>query len=259
MKKRSEKGKWWRRRFFFLLREEQSLSETRLLRISVRGIFLWVGVSMLVVLSSSLFFTGYLSRSYLEKKYARGTLNQRMLAFASVTDSLSRQVQMYSRYVKRVQALLGPDTLNPQEGISFSEIVLGGEKKQSQTREIVHFLAPIADGYVTDGFDLKKWHHGVDVVSRAEELVRAMADGTVLFSTWTRDGGYVLGLQHAGDYFSVYKHNSDLLRDVGVRVKAGEPIARMGNTGDLSSGPHLHVELWYRGHPLDIQKFVRFR
>ena len=85
-----------------------------------------------------------------------------------------------------------------------------------------------------------------------------MADGTVLMASWTQDAGYVIAIQHQSNLISIYKHISDLLKEVGNFVSAGEIISIIGNTGELTSGPHLHLELWYNGNPVDPEEFVTF-
>ena len=95
-------------------------------------------------------------------------------------------------------------------------------------------------------------------MARENEPVKAVADGVVVFSSWTLDGGYVLGIQHRANLISVYKHNSELLKNVGSFVSSGDIIAIIGNTGELTSGPHLHLELWYKGNPVNPKDFIAF-
>jgi murein DD-endopeptidase MepM/ murein hydrolase activator NlpD len=132
----------------------------------------------------------------------------------------------------------------------------------SQKREIsdmrgVFFFTPIR-GVVTQAFNLKKKHFGVDIAAPENEMIKTVLDGTVIMSTWTYDTGYVIYIQHDHDLVSVYKHNSMLLKEKGDKVKAGDPIAVIGNTGELSDGPHLHFELWYNGQPMNPQDYIIF-
>lgn len=120
------------------------------------------------------------------------------------------------------------------------------------------FFPPLR-GVVTQPHDHRDRHYGIDIVSAADEAVKACLDGTVVLASWTSDGGNVLQVQHAGDLMSVYKHNAVLLRKEGDRVKAGEAIAIVGNSGELTSGPHLHFELWHRGEPVDPQAYMVFK
>ena len=87
---------------------------------------------------------------------------------------------------------------------------------------------------------------------------KSALDGTVLFSNWTSETGYVIGVQHSNNLFTIYKHNSALLKKVGDYVKAGEVIAIIGNTGEFTTGPHLHLELWYNGSPVNPMDYISF-
>ena len=104
-----------------------------------------------------------------------------------------------------------------------------------------------------------KRQFGIDVVAKANEAVKACLDGTVTLASWTTDGGHVLQIQHRGDLVSVYKHNSVLLKKVGEKVKAGEAIAIVGDSGELTTGPHLHFELWLNGESIDPQAYMVFQ
>lgn len=122
----------------------------------------------------------------------------------------------------------------------------------------VYFFPPIR-GLVTSTFDRGSGHYGIDVVTKRDEAVKATLDGTVVMATWTSDGGHVLQVQHRNDLVSVYKHNSVLLKKVGDKVKAGEAIAIVGDSGELTTGPHLHFELWLNGEPIDPQAYMAFK
>ncbi|MFA0961760.1 M23 family metallopeptidase [Roseivirga sp. BDSF3-8] len=119
------------------------------------------------------------------------------------------------------------------------------------------FFSPIS-GIVSSAFNGKIGHFGIDVVAKSNEPVKSVMDGTVIFSSWTQDGGNVIAVQHRNNLVSVYKHNSALLKKAGNFVNAGEIISVIGNTGELTTGPHLHFELWYNGNPVDPEEFVSF-
>ena len=122
---------------------------------------------------------------------------------------------------------------------------------------VSNFFVPLT-GFLTQGYDPDNGHYGVDVASAENEAVKATLDGTVVFSSWTPDYGYSIGIQHENNYFSVYKHNSTLLKKEGDQVKAGEAVAVLGGTGALSTGPHLHFELWHNGMSINPQEYIRF-
>ena len=121
----------------------------------------------------------------------------------------------------------------------------------------VFFFTPI-NGSVSESFSLKEGHFGVDIVASKDEAVMATLDGTVVFNAWTPENGHIIYLQHNYNLISIYKHNSFVLKKVGDFIEAGEPIAIIGNSGGLSTGPHLHFELWHKGTALNPEDYMRF-
>lgn len=123
--------------------------------------------------------------------------------------------------------------------------------------ESTFFFSPLK-GVVTDQFGVRSGHLGVDIAASDGTPVMSTLAGTVIFSEWTLQTGYVVAVQHDNQLVSIYKHNAQLLKQQGSRVKAGEAIAMVGNSGELSSGPHLHFELWYKGAPLNPENYIEF-
>ncbi len=118
------------------------------------------------------------------------------------------------------------------------------------------FFTPVK-GVISQGYDPVS-HPFVDITAPAGSLISAIADGTVIYDGWSDDTGYTIHIQHSNDIISIYKHNDKLLKKAGDKVKAGTPIALMGNTGSLSTGPHLHFELWHNGENLDPTQYINF-
>jgi murein DD-endopeptidase MepM/ murein hydrolase activator NlpD len=121
----------------------------------------------------------------------------------------------------------------------------------------VHFFAPVR-GIVSSPFDATKNHFGTDIVASPDEVVKATLDGTVIMASWTVETGYVIQVQHKDNLISVYKHNAELLKKTGNVVKAGDAIAIVGNSGELTTGPHLHFEIWYNGTPVNPEEYIVF-
>ncbi|HTL82626.1 MAG TPA: M23 family metallopeptidase [Bacteroidia bacterium] len=118
------------------------------------------------------------------------------------------------------------------------------------------FFVPI-QGTVSNAFNAAESHYGVDIAADDEnEPVRATLDGTVISASWTTDDGYVIEVQHSNNIISIYKHNAALLKKAGEYVKAGDPIAIVGSSGEGIAGPHLHFELWYNGTAMDPQEYM---
>ena len=122
--------------------------------------------------------------------------------------------------------------------------------------EGMHFFCPLK-GVISQGYD-PSIHPFIDITAPANSMVYAVLDGTVIASGWNDDSGYTIQIQHVNDIISIYKNNQKLLRKVGDKVTAGEPIAIVGNTGTLTTGEHLHFELWYRGEAVDPTKYINF-
>lgn len=161
----------------------------------------------------------------------------------SKEDSLLRvQIESEERY----NLLFNYPTGNP------ARVVAGGT-------DILSFLffTPLK-GLITDTFCFAVKHYGIDIVAPNNEAVKATLDGTVILATWTSETGYVMGIQHENNLLSIYKHNSVLLKKAGNYVRAGEVIAIIGDSGELTTGPHLHFELWWNGNPLDPEDYMVF-
>jgi murein DD-endopeptidase MepM/ murein hydrolase activator NlpD len=119
-------------------------------------------------------------------------------------------------------------------------------------------FAPVS-GSISQGYDAERKHYAVDIVAPKDTPVKAVANGTVVFSEWTADTGYVIILEHEEGLLSVYKHNAALHKQQGDVVRVGEVIAAVGNTGELTTGEHLHFELWSHGSPVDPQNYIDFK
>ena len=155
----------------------------------------------------------------------------------SVQDSILRaEYEAQSQY-----NLFGPDYLPPTKPSSL----------------VKSFFIPL-NGTVINAFNADNGHFGIDIASDGDQIINATYDGTVVFSTWSINSGYCIGIQHADSYFSVYKHNATLLKKEGDYVKAGEAIAILGRSGDQQDTEHLHFELWHNGiavNPVDYMTF----
>jgi len=165
--------------------------------------------------------TGEMPENYLND--TTGLVNQQEITFLrSANDSLLRQ---------QVEA---------EEQFRLS--VFDGEQVHRNLYEM-HFFTPV-NGIITRSFNPMEGHYGIDLVAEPNEVVKAALDGTVIMSTWTLETGYVIQVQHDYELLSVYKHNATLFKSVGQKVVAGDAIAIVGNSGELTTGPHLHFELW---------------
>ena len=133
---------------------------------------------------------------------------------------------------------------------------VGGNAKRLLPIEGIHFFTPLK-GMVSQGYD-HVIHPYIDITAPKNAVVMATLDGTVIFSGWSDESGYMIQIQHENDIISIYKHNSKLLKKVGEKVTAGTPIALVGNTGALTTGDHLHFELWYKGEAVNPEQYIKF-
>ena len=157
---------------------------------------------------------------------------------------------------------LDPSALSRKDSLLRSTVMkeeqfnISGKQSRALPLEGLLFFAPI-QGIVTQGYD-EHIHPFVDITAEAGTPVKATLDGTVIYTGWDESTGNVIQIQHSGDIVSIYKHNQKLLKKTGDVVKAGTPIALLGNTGKVTNGPHLHFELWYKGKATDPTKYINF-
>ena len=215
--------------------------------------------------------------------YSSVTLKKNAAQLAYKTDSLQQVIKINELYFSSIKKVLKGDVssvnFNKDSIIEAAKIDLTGieintSKEDSLLREKVSLedkynplinnseinfvLFPPVKGTISQEFNPREKHYAIDIVTSKDAPVKSAADGTVIFSEWTTQTGYVIIIEHSNNLISVYKHNSQLSKEQGSLVKAGEVIATAGNTGELSTGPHLHFELWSDGYPIDPTNFIDF-
>ncbi|MFA6713665.1 MAG: M23 family metallopeptidase [Bacteroidales bacterium] len=134
---------------------------------------------------------------------------------------------------------------------------LSYSKTSIEQIEGLHFFTPVK-GIISEGYNKALNHPFVDIAAATNTIVYSILDGTVISATWNDDTGYTIQIQHDNDIISIYKHNEQLLKSTGDKVKAGTPISLVGNTGKLSTGAHLHFELWHKGEAIDPTLYIKF-
>lgn len=216
-------------------------------------------------------------------------IRSHVLKNAKYADSLKYEIEKRYRFLKSIQdAIAGRVQYKPEEDEenkkdtnsnrknkfdfklskeedSFRKEIekqekynLGLEKKTKNKYEAEMFFTPLK-GLVTEKFNPLKEHFGIDIVAKENSKISAALDGTVVFTGWTTKTGHVIGIQHHNNVITMYKHNSLLLKKMGNKVNAGEAIAILGNTGELSTGTHLHFEIWKNGKPINPELFIKFK
>lgn len=192
-------------------------------------------------------------------------------------DSLSKDIRSRQMYLDDLQKILNDepfdDSLSQSEDSllmnydadfdksiedSLLRIKMESDGKSAADINYDFFTAPVK-GTISKSFNKSKSHYGVDVITKADSPIKSCLEGTVIFSGWTPNEGEVIIIQHNNEFISVYKHCASLLKDIGDKVQASDPIAIVGNTGKHTSGPHLHFEIWKKGMPMNPQEFISFQ
>jgi murein DD-endopeptidase MepM/ murein hydrolase activator NlpD len=219
--------------------------------------------------------------------YPDVTMRRNILVSAIRLDSLEKELALRDKYFENLNAIIAGnqpvssltlrDTTRNYNTITFRtspedsslraqierddryNLTLGPGAAESVTSLAgLHFFPPVK-GIVSGKFDPRSKHFGTDIVTKPKSPVDAALDGTVIFTGWTMETGFVIEVQHSNNIVSVYKHNASLLKETGDMVRTGEAIAIVGDSGELyTSGPHLHFEIWYKGSPLDPEKHIIF-
>lgn len=269
---------------FNILHDEsfEEMWSMRLSRLNVIAFFGGIAILIITLVTVLIAFTPL--REFIPG-YPDGSTRRNIVINALRVDSLERELKQWKNYYSNINEILRggePKSIvsKPDSAIKYKEIrftrsvedsllrlqieedemynlsVFDGRKTGNSIQNIL-FFTPVK-GVITSTFNVQQGHFGVDVVAAPNEAVVAIADGTVTLSTWTLETGNVIQIQHDDNLISIYKHNSQLLKKQGTRVKAGETIAIIGNSGELTTGPHLHFELWHNGNPIDPQKYIVF-
>jgi len=148
------------------------------------------------------------------------------------------------------------DSLLRAEVSSQEMYTVSSGNRVTQLEGILFF--PPVKGVVTEPYNPSIRHPFVDVAVPENTTVNSALDGTVISSVWSDETGYTMIIQHGNDIITIYRHNVRLLKRAGDKVKAGTAIAIAGDAGKLSTGSHLHFELWYKGEPINPETFIKF-
>ncbi len=269
------------RKYRFVIMTADSFEEKISVKLSRLNVLAFAGALILCCFFSAiLLFTMTPLSEYVPGK-SESEVQEELISFSIKSDSLLRVLAAQDAYLKNIQNIINGDPLvapeinelkkNYDVEVSFEKSIEDSilraavefEEKgvvqvnNNKNNDILLFFTPI-NGIITEKFDAKIKHFGIDLVTKEKTRVSSVLAGTVIISNWTSETGYVIGIQHKNEYFSLYKHNSVLLKSVGDIVDIGDPIAIVGNSGELSSGPHLHFELWKEGVPVDPENYILF-
>lgn len=284
-KKRRNKAFWNNIKFKYKLTilNENTLEEVAGLRVSkLNGLSVLLTVVLIIFAIAAAIIAFSPLRNYLPG-YMNSEVRAQVVENALKVDSLQQLLDRQNLYIINIQDIfrgtVKPDTVQSIDSLtkmrtdSLMERTEREEefRRQFEEREKYNLTAitevPEVDGLIfyrptrgmlSSHFDSDNRHYGVDIAANPDESVLSVLDGTVILSTYTAETGYLTAVQHGQELVSVYKHCGSLLKKEGEKVKAGEVVALVGNTGRQTTGPHLHFELWYKGRPLDPEKYIVF-
>lgn len=274
-----------RDKFRLIIYNDNTFEEVWYLRLTRLNMFALTSTLFILIVVGVFALVAYTSIRELIPGYPDGNLRRTILMNAVRLDSLENEIRMRDQYFQNIKALVSgeepdnlvslADTSVEISSVDFSKsiedsilrIQIEAEEQynlsvlplQSSPRDLasIHFFAPVR-GLVTKQFNSSENHFGTDIGAEPNEVVKATLDGTITMDGWTVETGYNIYIQHKNNLISVYKHNSVLLKKTGNVVKAGDAIAIIGNSGELTTGPHLHFELWHNGTPIDPQSYIVF-
>lgn len=288
MEKPESRKKWLKRkllsRYRLVILNEESFEEQLYFRLTRLNVIIITTFIFSLLFSGTIALVAYTPIKEYIPGYASTKMRKQAIENALRLDSLLVAHQQSNRQLGAIrnvltgkvqldeleESLINPDSQNTGGLIiskrskqdSLLRSLVEQEDKYSvvanSTSKVDFVLYPPALGNISQPYDPVNKHYAVDIVLNENSPIKAVAEGTVIFSEYTAETGYVIILEHSYGLLSVYKHNADLSKTQGETVEAGEVIATAGNTGEFSTGYHLHFELWSDGFPMDPQNFIDF-
>lgn len=276
-----------KKRFKLVLMDDSTFEEKGSFRLTMGNIVF--GISFLVFL---LIVSGGLLMTFTPLKqwipdYPDAKIRQSIIDNSIRLDSLTNYIRIQDQYITNLKEILGGnistdppsaddvkqnhsalvDLQNQREYDSIirervefdkqTNIAVLQQTNKKANISTIQFFPPVK-GVVSNVFRANEQHFGIDIVTKPETFVCAALSGTVIYKGWTLEGGNVIQIQHDNNLITVYKHNASILKNQGDYVLVGEPIAVVGNSGEYSTGPHLHFEIWHDGVPINPGNYVSF-
>ena len=266
------------------IRDTKTFAEVFSLRLSLSNVLIFVTTCVVILIFVVYLVIAYTPlKEYIIPNYPELEEREKIERNAELVDSLEYEMKLYAQKMQILQTILNGE--DPSAYEQLDSIVVTNEnyanlnfdlspadsmlRMEIQENEALNvnfhantagvrienlFFYPPINGIVSSNFS--NGHFGTDVVAAENSIIHAVLAGTVILDSWTVETGYTIMIQHSNDFVSVYKHNSKLLKKTGDHVNAGEGIALLGNTGNLTVGPHLHFELWHEGKPVNSENYI---
>lgn len=286
---KTSQNKNLRNRFRFVVLNDETFEEKFSLSLTRRNVWVFLGVVAFTLIFLTAAAIIYTPLKYFIPGFGDYNYRSQILKLQFKTDSLQQEMKGRQIWLENVMSVaegnIDSTRPKPEAGgnidkskIKLNEINADEEELRKQVEEEdnfslsmngnqnsgavdevkqMHLMKPV-DGYVTDEYNAAKEHYGVDIASKEDEPVKTVLDGKVISAAYTLETGYVIAVQHPNNLVSFYKHNSRIIKKAGSVVKAGDVIAIVGSSGELSTGPHLHFELWHEGKSLNPKDYIAF-
>ncbi|MDP4281208.1 MAG: M23 family metallopeptidase [Bacteroidota bacterium] len=291
---KEKKKKWYsgmRNKYRLVFMNDETLEEAVRFRLTPMNLFVALGTIVIVLIFLTTILIAFTPLREYIPGYASVGLQKRLYELQIRTDSIERDLQKKDQYIQNIKNVINGADLPGEKAVpvdtsskkynaihlkkspedSLLRIEVENQEKYSLRHKEgkqgsitgrsslgnVLLFCPLK-GVVTNGYNPAIQHYGVDIVAARNEAIKAILDGTVILSTYSVETGYTIVIQHSENILSVYKHNSALLKKAGDIVRAGEAIAIIGQTGELTTGSHLHLEIWYNGSPVDPKNYISF-
>lgn len=271
-------------KYRLVILNEETFEERFAIKLTRLNVFVIVALSSIVLVLCTIFLIAFTSLREFIPGYSSTALKQKATELNYKTDSLQQVIDMNQQYYESIKRVLtgdvkmvefNKDSIIEAANKDIQIVNLIPTKEDSLLRNLVDkedkynvfestisasnlALFPPVNGTISENYNVEEKHFAIDIVVVKNTPVKATADGTIIFAEWTADTGFVVIIEHSNDLISVYKHNASLTKQQGDLVKSGEVIAMAGNTGELTTGPHLHFELWSRGYPVNPANFIDF-
>ncbi len=273
--------KWLRNRLQIIFRNKRDFKDISFFEFTNLSLSLYLLFFLALIFSISFLLSTTILSQWFDPRFVEKKANEELIRLSNSIDSLIYESQIKDQYIENIMIILSGgeneflekkseenklelqditndysavDSFFRQEfesNLSFSEII-----KSTDSDQNLLLMSPVSSGVISSFYDPSKSHFGIDITCKEEEPIKSVLDGTVLMSSWTKDSGYVISIIHPNNLISVYKHNSKVFVEPGQIVKTGDVISIIGNTGELSTGPHLHFELWLNGKSINPSEFI---
>ena len=270
-------------KYRLVILNEDTFEERLTIKLTRLNVFVIVSIATIFLIAATTLLIAYTPLREYIPGYSSTALKKQAIDLSFKTDSLQQVLFLNEQYYSSIKKVLqgdvsalefNRDSIIEAAKLDPSEVDLNPIKEDSILREKVNkedkynlfekdntrnfVLFPPVQGTISEAYNSKEKHYAVDIIVAENTPIKATADGTVIFAEWTTETGFVVILEHANNLLSVYKHNASVIKNQGDLVQAGEVIATAGNTGELTTGPHLHFELWSDGYPITPTNFIDF-